>query len=1323
MSQLSATQIPKPGDPQAFERACVVLWRCLLNDPNVQRNGRSGQRQAGVDIFGIRNNDPRHLIGVQCKLKGAGQKLHEREVRNEFREASAFRPALREFVIATTAPDNAEMQRLARELAVEAHDGGWNVSFQIWGWNTLEERISEHLEAYQAFDASFGVFGTKLVDKVDTIAVMVTEVGKSIEGVGADVMTISRMASTLTRSPGDSTLSNDGLEKHLDGEIDSYRTMGQDGRWRTALTLFEGLLSRVGNSATGRILFRLKANMGICRQMMGGDAECAALLAEAYRHAPEEPKAIANMALSLLISGETRRLAEFTTLQLAKDPDNEHLASYAIQGARHDQSLVEPLDLVPAGLRDRATVIMARVDHLRCQGRHPEWWEAARRALSAFPDDPFAIHFAAEADVDEITRDPGYLGSGVLTREARVRLAAAVEKLAARWAKVIDGEGAIRPEHVGLCCNLLVGLRAVDDLDRAVIVARQGLAAEAADHDLAMRSALVGMDSRDDELVALAFPKMSDDEHATLLRFRYHVDQGHWDEVARFEGKVGEVPVHERVMAATAARLARLKLDDEGDPEDRLRGITNLAGADPRAHILISDHARSIGLEAVADLNYRLALDAISPDSHLAARHTVARAAASRGAWGTVVDLLDGRVDEAVDKVELRLLCTGMVNDAPIHRRALAFFDRLPDAIAKRPTYLRARGLLHFNRGALGEAEDALRSVMQAEPNASNLLALLSTLRRRGGRDEAPDLLGRYDVAHLDGTPGEKMFLAQALMAAGRAQEAFAFGYRTLRAAPDDPKAAMRYCGLALGDPEGRFIIPAPVVAIDAWVSLENGAGEVFSFIVEEGADLPSERILSPNHAIVAAAMGMAMGESFEVAGAFGPVTWRVTALKHKHLHALHDVMQAHETRFPDSHGLHRVDVADGNMEPVLAQIRRASEAGRQVADLYLEQHIPLSMLAAFSNGSTLGLASYVASLNFDVRTCVGTEHERFSARETARRGRACGAVLDAYAAWTAATLDVLDVLVAVFGRLVVPRSAMDELRMMQDGEVPRRARSMSVRYVDGSYVAQETTAGEREGRGRYIDGIISRIEAACSIEAAVAADRPSELAATMTATFGSHVLDVADLAAAGGHVLVSEDLHLRQVVQLTHEVGGIWIQAALAHACDLGIITRARYVDALVGLAARRHGHVPLQADVMIRLLEADDDGLERLSCVSRFIGRADADMGSHLEVVRGFFSAAWSAGFPSLKLRRATSLLLDRLTGGRRAERAMLLAYLKEGANWSLHGHIDSWATGHLVSAAEMSSAAEELRRVSSAAREAAARALPARPRKRHAGGRRGS
>jgi hypothetical protein len=57
-SLLTATQIPKPSDEQAFERACVPLWCGLLKDPNVQKNARRGQGQDGVDLYGMRDRDP-----------------------------------------------------------------------------------------------------------------------------------------------------------------------------------------------------------------------------------------------------------------------------------------------------------------------------------------------------------------------------------------------------------------------------------------------------------------------------------------------------------------------------------------------------------------------------------------------------------------------------------------------------------------------------------------------------------------------------------------------------------------------------------------------------------------------------------------------------------------------------------------------------------------------------------------------------------------------------------------------------------------------------------------------------------------------------------------------------------------------------------------------------------------------------------------------------------------------------------------------------------------------------------------------------------------
>ena len=130
MSQVAATQITKPTDEQAFERACVILFRGLLNDPNVQTNGRRGQRQNGVDIFGFRNQNSAHAVGVQCKLKGPDAELTEREIEDEVKKALTFVPPLREYFIVTTGPDDTDLQRAARELTIKAAANGRQISIK-----------------------------------------------------------------------------------------------------------------------------------------------------------------------------------------------------------------------------------------------------------------------------------------------------------------------------------------------------------------------------------------------------------------------------------------------------------------------------------------------------------------------------------------------------------------------------------------------------------------------------------------------------------------------------------------------------------------------------------------------------------------------------------------------------------------------------------------------------------------------------------------------------------------------------------------------------------------------------------------------------------------------------------------------------------------------------------------------------------------------------------------------------------------------------------------------------------------------------------------
>ena len=117
MAGYRPTQIRPPANETEFEKDCVILFKDLLNDPNVKRLGTRGQGQHGVDLVGFRDKDPNHIVGIQCKLKSGRSKLTAKEVRDEVEAALGYSPSLREYFIITTSKDDTKLVQLAQQLA------------------------------------------------------------------------------------------------------------------------------------------------------------------------------------------------------------------------------------------------------------------------------------------------------------------------------------------------------------------------------------------------------------------------------------------------------------------------------------------------------------------------------------------------------------------------------------------------------------------------------------------------------------------------------------------------------------------------------------------------------------------------------------------------------------------------------------------------------------------------------------------------------------------------------------------------------------------------------------------------------------------------------------------------------------------------------------------------------------------------------------------------------------------------------------------------------------------------------------------------------
>jgi len=143
--------IAPPATWQDFEKLCHFLWMDLLNDSNIQLNGRQGQAQSGVDVYG-RNSSNGIFTCIQCKGKNQnyGNVVTEAELRREVDKAKTFMPIPGVFILATTAPNDQNIQKAAR-LISESHRKAGLFEVCVLGWDDLCQRISNSPRTIEVF--------------------------------------------------------------------------------------------------------------------------------------------------------------------------------------------------------------------------------------------------------------------------------------------------------------------------------------------------------------------------------------------------------------------------------------------------------------------------------------------------------------------------------------------------------------------------------------------------------------------------------------------------------------------------------------------------------------------------------------------------------------------------------------------------------------------------------------------------------------------------------------------------------------------------------------------------------------------------------------------------------------------------------------------------------------------------------------------------------------------------------------------------------------------------------------------------------------------
>ena len=146
-------KFPPPNDATAFESLCLDLWQDIWSY-SAQKNGRDGQPQAGVDIYG--QDEAGDWIGIQCKQRDylLWSKVTVGELDKEVAAATQFVPPLVRFILATTGPRDSKLQQRARILTDQRNKEKL-FAVEVWSWDDIWHELYGRKELFRKIAESY----------------------------------------------------------------------------------------------------------------------------------------------------------------------------------------------------------------------------------------------------------------------------------------------------------------------------------------------------------------------------------------------------------------------------------------------------------------------------------------------------------------------------------------------------------------------------------------------------------------------------------------------------------------------------------------------------------------------------------------------------------------------------------------------------------------------------------------------------------------------------------------------------------------------------------------------------------------------------------------------------------------------------------------------------------------------------------------------------------------------------------------------------------------------------------------------------------------
>lgn len=1057
------------------------------------------------------------------------------------------------------------------------------------------------------------------------------------------------------------------LQSEIGRQIDHYRDKMNAGRVNEALGLYVELLTHQAKNLLPASIFRIKANMAICKHLLGDNEKAASLLLEACTYAPDDDRAIAFKVFALIIQGRAEEAIKYGLAELERHPSNEALAGFVIQATRvnyqYSDNYIDPFDNFSDELKQSKSVRLAHIHFLSSRDTNC-WRELADNYLLEEPDDLLAKSIVAFGVLQYYAKERQSTNGFKFSAADVEKLKVASKHFEDYWLDFRGSDRLANGWDLQVIQSLLYSYKLIGSHKDLRELCLYTLSELADDQDLIGVTARCLLDLDEVTLCRQAIDKLEDVEEARKLAFLLLVAQKDWTALSKYqEYQLAKFSGEFLNQAKIVVYIARASKGDSRGKTD-LEQLLYSTALDSRARLLLFEFSSVCGIKSIAQLVYVYGADFVNNESDVIEAFHYIRLLRSLMKWKEIVALLSKNSD-ILDNYELKhMLALAYINEQPLRAEAVQFFEELTKSPGGFELLL---GIFYCKRGLYEEARRFIALYYEAGGvELYGFLVLADIAKLQNNQEALQELFLKYDTDNFDGTPLQWMFVARNLVVVGDSKKGLELGYKVYSENSMVAEMALSYFHLFLSANKTALVDDSLVVGADCRIKLVCSDDTVVERTVSK--TIEDDLLLSPDtiDPYVRKVIGEKVGFEYEQEKIQGLVVWSLKEVKHNYLDAFHKVCATYESQFPDAGGLWSIKVEDGNVQPLFDLIKRQAERDEDFISTVAEKHIPFGIAAGIWKKDVFQVSDLLRSSRGAIYTCVGTVEERDGAVNIIERYKGKGIVLDTYTAWVAARLDMLGVLKEYFDEVLVSQSTIASIgQLVRESKQHNRA-SLSVGWRDGAFI--KTECGEDELKAQ-VERCVSQMNSLVEKCKIVQFDFPSGLD-----QFTELLLDVSPesiepyfLAKKNNALLVSDDGFSRGFAKNAYELtDSTWLQAIINEMKRDGVITLQAYVDIIFGLCLYKHTSVSISSSVIDAVFERDSTTqLDEFRVICEYIGGPSSEQDSHLGLVLRFVAKYWffafnstnnqalekllkkSSGdaYPSAKVMKATSLLLDRV------------------------------------------------------------------------------